>query len=169
MQVALHRQSSSVSEVKCPHRYVQRIQWWRDLPSPVKDLVIAPIHFEVLQEYEIPADRTKGYGDHNAPCYCAYRHVRTQLRSGNDEVFYEAPFYAETPISWRMFDQHWLVCRTTFGNFDPGEFQTLFFSVTPCHAKPCRPHGVKSCIQETSEALWATRGQAALPRPLRLH
>jgi hypothetical protein len=127
MQVALYRQSSSVSKRKCPVSDVQSIQWWRDLPSPIKDLVIAPIHFDVLQEYEIAADRTKGYDDHHAPCYCAYRYLRTQLRCDDDEVFYEAPVYAETLISWRLFDQRWLVCRTTVGNFDLGQVQTHLY------------------------------------------
>ena len=129
MGAALYKQTPSVGKTECPVRDVPGIQWWRDLPSPIQGLVIAPIRFDVLQDYEIRADRTKGYDDHNDPCYCAFRYVLTQLRSDDDEVFYEAPVYAETLISWRLLDERWLTCRTTIGNFDLGE-SDIEFSVS---------------------------------------
>ena len=107
-----------------PVRAAAPIVWWQGLPSPVRALVVAPTHFEVRQEYEIAADRTQGYGEDHQPCFCAFRYVLTQLRSDDDEVFYETPVYAETVTSWRLLDDRWLVSHTTIGNLDRGEFQT---------------------------------------------
>jgi hypothetical protein len=87
-------------------------------------VVVAPVRFDVLQDYEIAADRTKGYDSAHRPCFCAFRYVLTQLRSDDDEVFYEAPVYSETLTSWRLPDDRWLVCHTTTGNADRGEVQT---------------------------------------------
>lgn len=126
MCVALYKQASSAARLRQPMRDAQGIQWWQELPSPIRALVVAPISFDLVQEYEIPADRTQGYDPHHAPCYCAFRYVLTQLRSDDDEVFYEAPVYAETLTSWRLPDARWLVCRTTIDHLDHGECQTSF-------------------------------------------
>ncbi|CAN5208404.1 hypothetical protein BH10PSE16_BH10PSE16_22260 [soil metagenome] len=125
---ALYRQTSSASRVRQSIRDAWGIQfqWWDELPSPIRALVVAPISFDLMQEYEIPADRTKGYDQQHKPCYCAFRYVMTQLRSDDDEVFYEVPVYAETLTSWRLFDERWLICRTTIDNFDSGDRQTCF-------------------------------------------
>ncbi len=37
------------------------------------------------------ADRICGRDAVNEPCFCAFRYVLTQLRSDDDEVYYEAP------------------------------------------------------------------------------
>ncbi|MBH1958451.1 MAG: hypothetical protein I8H91_05985 [Burkholderiales bacterium] len=128
MYSALYRQASSASRIRQPIRDARGIQfqWWQELPSPIRALVVAPISFDLMQEYEIQADRTKGYDDDHKPCYCAFRYVLTQLRSDDDEVFYEAPVYAETLTSWRLLDARWLICRTTVDNFDHGRRQTSF-------------------------------------------
>lgn len=124
MCTSLYTETSGASGGCYPIREEQRIQWWQGLPLPIRGLVIAPISFDVLQEYEMAADRTRGYDDDHNPCFCAFRYVVTQLRSDDDEVFYEAPVYAETVTSWRLLDARWLVCHTTIGNLDRGEFQT---------------------------------------------
>jgi hypothetical protein len=54
----------------------------------------------------------------NRPCFSEFRFVLTQLRSDDDEMFYDAPVYAESLTSWRLIDERWLVCRTTFASFD---------------------------------------------------
>ena len=103
MCTALYKPASGVGPTKCPVPDGPGRQWWQAVPSPIKGLVVAPIRFDVLQGYEIVADRTKSYDDHNDSCYCAFRYVLTQLRP-DDEVFYEAPVYAESFISWRLLD-----------------------------------------------------------------
>ena len=105
----------------------QRIQWRHGLPARLAELVVVPVRFDVLQEYEIAADRTRGYDDSHAQCFCAYRYALTQLRSDDDEVFYEAPIYTETVTAWRLMDARWLICRTTSGNLDRGEFQSRLY------------------------------------------
>lgn len=100
------------------------ISWRQHLPLALKDVVVPPIHFEVRQDYEVAADRTKGYDSANQPCFCAFRYVLTQLRSDDDELFYEAPIYSETLTSWRLPDNRWLVCHTRIANADRGEVQT---------------------------------------------
>ncbi|CAM3320453.1 hypothetical protein [Polaromonas hydrogenivorans] len=124
MHAALYRQESGVNGTRPPACNVRDIRWWQDIPSPIRPLVVPPVSFDVLQDYEMAADRTQGYDGRHEPCYCAFRYVLTQLRSDDDEVFYEAPVYAEMLTSWRLLDQRWLVCRTTVHNFDRGECQT---------------------------------------------
>jgi len=72
------------------------------------------------------ADCTKGYDRQNNPCFCAFHYVRTQLRSDDDEVFYQAPVYAETLTSWRLEDERWLVFREIVGNFELGDIHSYF-------------------------------------------
>jgi hypothetical protein len=52
--------------------------------------------------------------------------VLTQLRSDDDEVFYEMPIYVETLTSWRLIDERWLVCRTTLDRQSHGGSHTEF-------------------------------------------
>lgn len=85
---------------------------------------MAPTRFDIFREYEVLADCPRGHDVSNEPCYCAFRYVLTQLRSDDDEVFYEAPLYAETLTAWRLLDERWLICRKTVGNFDLDEVQT---------------------------------------------
>ena len=124
MCVALYKQTPSASWSKLAAAQALPVSWWQHLPSPLRDVVVAPVRFDVLQDYEIAADRTKGYDSAHQPCFCAFRYVLTQLRSDDDEVFYEAPVYSETLTSWRLPDDRWLVCHTTTGNTDRGEVQT---------------------------------------------
>jgi hypothetical protein len=97
-----------------------------DLPAGLKDLVVHPVRFDVARDYDMLADCTHGRDAANQPCFSEFRFVLTQLRSDDDEVFYEAPVYAESMTSWRLVDERWLVCRTTVGNLDDAEFYTHF-------------------------------------------
>lgn len=126
MGTALYRQESGNIELDCPIRGLPAIAWQQDLPSSLMALVVAPIRFKVAQEYEMAADRTKGYDQQNHPCYCAFRYVRTQLRSDDDEVFYEAPVYAEMLTSWKLEDERWLIFREVVGDFDRGLIHSHF-------------------------------------------
>ena len=124
MRAAFHARTSRPGGGCHPVRAGQPIAWWQGLPPPVRPLVVAPVSFEVLHDHEVAADRTRGYDAEHQPCFCAFRYVLTQFRSDDDEVFYEAPVYTETLASWRLPDDRWLICRTTTGNLDRGEFQT---------------------------------------------
>ncbi|NJA89530.1 hypothetical protein HCX48_09880 [Rhodocyclus tenuis] len=103
-----------------PARDTQDVRWQDDLPPAYKDLVIVPLRFEILHEYEILANRTNGYDENEQACYCAYRFVLTSLRSDDDEMFYEEPTYAETTVAWRMRDERWLIYRQIVGNYALG-------------------------------------------------
>jgi hypothetical protein len=105
----------------CPVRHVPDRHWLQDLPTALQDMVVAPASFEVARDYEMSAERTFGRDASNAPCYCEFHYVVTQLRSDDDELYYEAPVYAETLTSWRLTDQRWLVRRTTSHNPEGGE------------------------------------------------
>ena len=124
MRAALYRHESGVNRARPPACNVRSIRWWQDIPPPIRSLGVVPVRFDVSQDYELAADRTQGYDGRHEPCYCAFRYVVTQLRSDDDELFYEAPVHAEMLTSWRLLDQRWLVCRTTVQNFDRGECQT---------------------------------------------
>lgn len=97
----------------CPIRRGPDIDWQDELPAPLKELVVAPISFEVFHEFEMLADRTCGLDSARTICFYAFRHVWTALRSDDDEVFYEMPVFAQTLTSWRLLDESWLVCQAT--------------------------------------------------------
>ena len=123
---ALYTKTHNAIVTDCPMRHARDTRWLDDLPAPLKDLVVAPISFQVHQEYDMLADHTCGCDAANKPCYSVFRFVQTQLRSDDDEVFYEAPVYAESLTSWRLVDERWLVCRTTVGSFDAARSETSF-------------------------------------------
>lgn len=110
----------------CPNRLGYGTRWEDELPPALKDLVVPPISFDVFKEYELQADRTCGCDATNQPCYCAFRLIQTQLRSDDDEVYFEEPVYAESITSWRLLDERWLVCHTTVASFDDAAVQTRF-------------------------------------------
>lgn len=127
MNAALYTRTLDAGRASCPHQLGQDIRWTEELPVPLQALVVPPLRFDVHSDYEMRAEHTHGRDAANAPCYNAYRFELTQLRSDDDEVFYEAPVYAETLTAWRLLDTRWLVCRTVLGRFDCGEAHTSYF------------------------------------------
>lgn len=93
----------------CLLRQLQVARWLADLPVELKDWVVAQISLHVFREYEMQAEHTHGKDAANAPCFSEYRYVLTQLLSDDDEMFYEAPVFAESLTSWRLMDDRWLV------------------------------------------------------------
>jgi len=128
MPTALYTDAPDASSTSaaCPVRQAQVQRWRADLPPDLLDLVVPPVSVDVFHEYEMQAERAQGRDAANAPCFCEYRFVLTQLRSDDDEVFYETPVYAETLTSWRLVDERWLVCRTTLDRLDQRGSQTSF-------------------------------------------
>ena len=103
----------------CPARG-QAVAWMEELPSDLVGLVVAPVSFAVEQEYEIVADRSLGLDAEGQACFCAFRYVQTALRSDDDEIFYEAPVYAETVTAWRLPDNRWLASHKVIHRFGAG-------------------------------------------------
>lgn len=126
MGTALYQPAPNAINPNCPYQQGQDIPWAEDLPPDLKDLVVAPIRFDVFQEFEMHANRTCGRDASNQPCYSEFRWVVTQLCSDDDELYYETPVYAESTTSWRLLDERWLVCRTTVLSFEPEQAQTSF-------------------------------------------
>jgi hypothetical protein len=107
-------------------RDTQDVAWSGQLPSAWKDLVVAPISFDIFQEFEIVADRTLGYDEDHRACYCAARYVLSELRSDDDDVFYEEPVYVESLLAWRLRDERWLIFRKVIGNYGLGAAHSFF-------------------------------------------
>jgi hypothetical protein len=124
MGQALYTKADNDGSPHCPYHAGHAIAWREDLPGDLKDLVVPPVSFDVARDYDMLADHTHGRDAANQPCFSEFRFVLTQLRSDDDEVFYEAPVYAESLTSWRLVDERWLVCRTTVDNLDPRETHT---------------------------------------------
>lgn len=132
MGTALYTQASNAGDSVCPLRHAN-IPWSQDLPPTLKDLVLTPVHFDVARDYEMRADHTHGRDAANRPCFSEFRFILTQLRSDDDEVFYEVPVYAESQTAWRLVDERWLVCRTRVGHDAHADSQT---SLTLSDAMP---------------------------------
>lgn len=103
----------------CPARG-QTVAWMEELPSDLVELVVAPVSFAVEQDHEIVADRSLGLDAEGQACFCAFRYVQTALRSDDDEIFYEAPVYAETVTAWRLPDNRWLASHKVIDRFGTG-------------------------------------------------
>jgi hypothetical protein len=128
---ALYTKLPNAGRSACPARQAQTRRWLTDLPHDLQALVVQPVTVDVFQDYEMQAERAQGRDAANAPCFSEFRYVITQLRSDDDEVFYETPVYAETLTSWRLLDARWLVCRTTLDRLGSGGSQTSL-SVSEC-------------------------------------
>jgi len=103
----------------CPARR-QAVAWMEELPSDLVGLVVAPVSFAVEQEFEIVADRSLGLDAEGQACFCAFRYVQTALRSDDDEIFFEAPVYAESVTAWRLPDNRWLASHKVIDRFGGG-------------------------------------------------
>lgn len=103
----------------CPVRG-KPVAWMEELPPDLIGLVVAPVSFAIEQEFEIVADRSLGLDAEGQACFCAFRYVQTALRSDDDEIFYEAPVYAETVTAWRLPDNRWLASHKVIDHFGVG-------------------------------------------------
>lgn len=107
-------------------RRVDGVRWRQGLPKAWRDRVIAPLWFDVFREYEMAADRAVGYDEDAQPCFCSHRHILSEIRSDDDEVYYSTPVHAETLASWRLRDGRWLILRSMFRNFEAGAVHSFF-------------------------------------------
>lgn len=120
--------SAPARATPCPaHAEEQPHRWRAELPADWQTQVVPPLRFEVQQDGGVLADRVDGRDAQGAFCYFAYRYVRTQLRTDDDESFYEAPVYIETLTAWRLLDGQWLHLRQTVSDCDRGVAQRALF------------------------------------------
>lgn len=85
---------------------------WRDrLPPALREMVVAPLAFEVFRESELAAERCFGYDAQRNPCYYAHCFSIQELRSDDDEEFYACTLYGESLVAWRLHDGLWLIHR----------------------------------------------------------
>ena len=124
MPASLQIPSSVGAVQRQTRRSCNDVQWWREVPWYLKDLVVPPVQFLIHQEYEIQADRTLGHDQWDAACYCAFRYVQRQLHAADCDPTPVAPVYAQTMDAWRLVDGNWLVLTRTFADFDSGHFQS---------------------------------------------
>jgi hypothetical protein len=123
---ALYSDESNDITIPCPGRPKPKVAWSDDLPALLKNLVVTPVYFSVHQDYELRAGRVTGCDLTHQPCYCESHFVLTDLRSDDDEVFYETPVYTESLTSWRLIDERWLVCHTTIDRLKSGGLDTRY-------------------------------------------
>lgn len=72
------------------------------------------------------AHRVVGYDADGLPCYWAARYRLTELRSDDDDLFYEETVHAETLTAWRLRDERWLIHRTVYGDDGQGTTHRFF-------------------------------------------
>lgn len=126
MHPSLSAQTPAAGRRRRTFSHVPDVRWWQDLPAAWRDLVVVPVSYEVSREYEIAADRTQGHDEDSEPCYCTFRYALTELRSDEDDVFYEETVYAETLTAWRLRDERWLIYRKVVGNYPLGAAHSFF-------------------------------------------
>ncbi|MBB1074938.1 hypothetical protein HUU62_11015 [Rhodoferax sp. 4810] len=113
MRNALYTKAPNANDINCPFHVGPTVSWLDELPPPLQSLVVPPVRFNVHEDYEMQAGHVKGCDAANQPCFCEFHFVLTDLRSDDDDVFYEAPVYTELSTSWRLIDGRWLTCHTT--------------------------------------------------------
>ncbi len=109
-------------------------EWLMFLPAEWRSMVIEPIYFKQHREYEIAASRSFGYDADDCTCYYAHRYALNEIRSDDDEDFYEVVAYGESVHAWRLRDERWLIYRIahTAGDSTPGRG---FFSFADRHPR----------------------------------
>jgi len=127
MCLALYTEPPNDARMICPFDQGTPVAWSDDLPVPLQSLVVPPVRFEVHEDYELQANHTDGCDALSRPCFREFQFVVTELRSDDDEMFYEAPVYTESLTSWRLIDERWLVCQTTIDRLKRGGRDTRFF------------------------------------------
>ncbi|MBK1722026.1 hypothetical protein [Thiocystis violacea] len=85
--------------------------WSSRLPPRWRRQAIEPRSFRVHREHEILARRVFGDDSQGIPCFYAHDYRQIDLRSDDDEDFYEALAYGESITAWRLRDGRWLVHR----------------------------------------------------------
>ncbi len=105
-----------------------KVAWESQLPRSWREQVVEPVEFEVFREYEMAAQRITGHDEDGLACYCAHSVTITELRSDDDEDYYQVVAYAEHLSAWRLRDGRWLIHRTIIVDETAPEDARSFFS-----------------------------------------
>lgn len=114
MQLSLYTNKHSDSILRDEDN-VCRQEWQRHLPKSWRAMVDVPLYFKRFHEHELPANRSLGFDEGDQPCYCAHSVVIPELRSDDDEEYYQVVTYAEQLSAWRLRDGRWLIFRRVGG------------------------------------------------------
>ena len=85
--------------------------WLAWLPREWRAMVVVPLDFVEHRDYEVSASRCLGYDVEREVCYYAHGYALDELRSDDDEEYYQVVVYSETVHAWRLRDERWLVHR----------------------------------------------------------
>jgi hypothetical protein len=102
---------SQLETLALTRKNTERFPWQQGLPKEWRDMAVGPLYFKHYEEYEIQAERSVGYDEDDAPCFCSHRFELNELRSEDGEEFYETTTYAESVTGWRLRDGRWLIHR----------------------------------------------------------
>ena len=90
-------------------------RWNSLLPRDWRNQVVAPVEFRTFRDYEMAAEHILGTDEDGPPCFHAYRSVLHELRSDDDEEYYQAAIFGESLTAWRLRDGRWLSHRLSAG------------------------------------------------------
>ncbi|NEX19629.1 hypothetical protein G3480_04760 [Thiorhodococcus mannitoliphagus] len=100
---------------------------WSSLLTPEwRGRVITPGAFRVHHEHEMAAKRVLGYDSRGQPCFYAHDYRQMDVRSDDDEDFYQALAYSESITAWRLRSGLWLVHRRVEPLGEEGESGSSF-------------------------------------------
>lgn len=99
------------SSMALPSGLLAEWDWLKGLPVSWREVVVSPLAFRRFADYEASAQRIVGRDEDDQPCYCHYQYRLTEIRSDDDEDFYEETIHDEAGISWRLRDGRWLTYR----------------------------------------------------------
>ncbi len=85
--------------------------WHHRLPPAWREMVVAPLAFEVFRDADLAAERCFGYDSERRRCYYAHRFRIDTPRSDDGEEFYAAILHDEAVAAWRLRDGRWLIHR----------------------------------------------------------
>lgn len=111
-----------------------RCEWLTHLPPEWRQVVVAPLDFELHREYEADAARAIGRDEDGVPCFTAHHFVFEEARSDDDDDFYHVVAYAESLSAWRLRDGRWLIYRVIVyeGEVERGRSFYSFSDAMPC-------------------------------------
>lgn len=87
------------------------VDWRLGLPAEWQAQVVAPFDIACHVDYEMPASRCLGHDVDARLCFYAHDYRVEEMRSDDDEDFYETVAYGETVRAWRLCDERWLIYR----------------------------------------------------------
>ena len=110
--------------------------WLVPLPSAWAGRVLAPLAFERFRDFEMAAEHIRGIDEDGAVCFIVYRWVEHDLRSDDDEDYYQMAVRGLSLKAWRLRDGRWLSHRLSVGE---GESARSLFTLGDAQPTLARP------------------------------